>query len=176
MSSASEVEFLGHEFILWDKLMGDPVHSDANNILKTKFDGRFAPGRYTFPFSFCIPTHPHTITKSAATLGPISPFPPLAVGVIQDITPSATLHLQEYGEKKSSTSRFASPAVKAETELSASQIKNSDRSQPSAILHRGHRSLASPLPQSFMERGMKPSVSYDISVSIIHGRFRASSK
>jgi hypothetical protein len=39
-----------------------------------------------------------------------------------------------------------------------------------------HQCLASPLPQSFMERGITSHVAYDLSVRIVHGRFRASSR
>jgi hypothetical protein len=69
------------------------------------------------------------------------------------------------------TSRFTSSSSSTSP---YSNINTSDRSPISTTFPRAR--LASPLPQSFTEKGLNPSVAYEISVCIVHGRFRASSR
>jgi hypothetical protein len=183
MSSLSEesLQFLAHEYTLWDKSFGDPQQSNSSEDSKKKFDGRFAPGQYIFPFSFPFPD------AESKPAGPntnsISPFPPLAVGSIRSPIASPTFPLHKYVEqnveKMSWDRRVASSGGRSPpgvdqvfTQMQASEHSPSSASMPPRVYH----SLASPLPQSFMEREVKSHVAYDLSVRIVHGRFRTSSK
>ena len=160
--------FLGHQLTLWKKSMGDPLFfKDSSNEIgsqkekqKEKGDGRFVPGRYTFLFPFPFPAHADPITISSDNPSLISPFRPLAHE-----------HVPNVSGKKQETFPFMSPVGTQQTDSSSTQIGSS----PTSSIPPRH-SLASPLPQSFIERGIDPNVAYEISVRIVHGRLRASSK
>ena len=147
--------FLEHEVTIWNKSMGDPLvfsDADAVNSQKKEFDGRFAPGRYTFPFSFSFPSQANDLATTK-TVNTSSLVPKTA-------------------RKKKWSSPFTfnmSPSSTDEAVSSSSQI------QPSISAQNRH-SLASPLPQSFMEKGINSNVAYEISVRVVHGRLRANSK
>jgi hypothetical protein len=172
LSSLSEgsVQFLRHEFIFWDKSTCDVLHSgdaDANGMEKKQNDGRFVAGQYSFPFSFPFPTEADPITKSSP----------------QSITRSSTSlndHTPKKEKRKLWRSRFTSSSVPNSgtgEASSSSQMETSTPSPPSHTLLQARNSfVTSPLPQSFMEKGINLNVGYDISVHIVHGRFKASNR
>lgn len=151
--------------------MGKPRRSgDAvANSTSQKADGRFTLGEYVFPFSFSFPTHPNALNEEPIpNASPISPFPTLLVGSIRN-TSSSTFPLDEYAslETRKRQLSVSSPSPTDAEAIPFSPI--SPRSQP-------HLSLSCPLPQSFTEKGVNSTVSYDLLVRIDHGRFRGSSK
>ena len=165
MSSLSAYPFLKHEFTLWNKSMGDPLLSndaDSISLKKKKFDGRFVQGQYTFPFSFPFPTNANSTTKSIIDGDSISPFPSPAHN-----------HMPNISEKRRRTSCFTSNmSPLSDTASSSSQISSPITSILSPVRH----SLTSPLPQSFVEKTIGPTVTYEILVRIVHGRLRTSSR
>lgn len=175
--SAGAFQFLRHEFTLWDKSMGDPLQSDladGHNMQKKKIDGQFAPGKYSFPFSFPFATHANLITKPTVA---ISPFPPLVRGK-QGIPYSPLPETAKYIVAKKKTN-FASSSVlpsSVDEAPSSSQKPTSSCSPASVMVSQARCSNASPLPQSFMEKGINSGVAYEISVRIVHGRFKTSSR
>jgi hypothetical protein len=171
---------MNHEFTLWDKSMGDPVSDnpgpDSNGIQKKRNDGRLPPGLYAFPFSFPFPTLSKSEVLNSSLVSPISPH-------TADTTLRST-HSPPYDngpgpqnpqnpQKAQGTwiRRFASSVVSPSSSRQVQQtsVDHSDTSEPP-------QSLASQMPQTFMEKDISPNVTYDISVRIIHGRFKASNK
>lgn len=177
MTSVSEVKFLDHEIILWDKPMGVP-HSNPNPTYIKRYDGRFTPGKYIFPFSFPFPSYPNKMMKSLPPdVGLISPF-----DHAQRPTPSPREQIHRKEKEALRPSNLTSPGVspkakaKSQTDLSSPQMETPSRSPSSTVSPVAHQGLASPLPQSFLEKGINPNVSYGISVRIAHGRFRGASR
>ena len=175
MSSVSEVEFLRHETTLWDKPMGVPLHSDSdlNPTQNKKFDGRFTQGKYTFPFSFPFPSHPNTIPKpEPPCTNFISPFD---VGQSPTSAPRERIHRKEKEALRPSDSKSSN--VSPQTDLLSPQMQTpSSPSSSTTMSPSAHQGLPSPLPQSFLEKGINLNISYEISVRITHGRFRGATR
>jgi len=176
------LQFLTHEFTVWKKSFGDPNASDSSS--KEKFNGKFV-GKYSLPFSFPFPTHFDLSTKSIVlpTVGsttqseqpepstPASPPSPLSSSNSGD----------GKGKKKQRFSwplHFTSPFGPSD----ASGIASSSKRLPfrSSLLphtdRAGRLSVASPLPQTFAERGVTAVVAYEVLVLFVHGRFKPDSR
>jgi hypothetical protein len=157
--------------------MGDPFQShnvaDPNTPQK-KIDLRLASGQYNFPFSFPFPTHADPITGSSESIldtNSISPFPLQAVGTAA-ASPTPPQHDNGSNITEKSPRRWSRHFTSAPHESSSSRSQTLSPTLGSAQ----GPSSASPMPQTFMERGINPIVAYDISVRIAHGRFKPSSK
>jgi len=164
------VPFLNHEFTLWDKSMGDPLQSDnteSNVSQRKKSDTRLASGQYSFPFSFPFPTK--AVSPPLLNANSISPSRRHTIG--DNVASSSSENGQNNTEKPQRrwTRRFTS-------------APSDEPSSPTNLQPPGHphpkprHSCASPMPPTFMEKDIDPNVAYDISVRIVHGRFKASSK
>ena len=174
------LQFLLSEFTLWDKSMGKPrcsANADAN-ATSQKADGRFGPGKYNFHFSFPFPTYANAIKEDPTPRASISPFPTIAVGSFRNIS-SFSSHVFPLNDTPSNpeaekgslwVSRPTTSGLPSHTGPEAIA------SSPASPAGQSHLSLACPLPQSFMEKGVNSNVSYDLLVRIDHGRFRGSSK
>jgi len=158
--NGGSIPFLNHELTVWDKSMDDPLQSDntdSNVSQKKKSDPRLASGQYSFPFSFPFPTHAVSVLNANSN----SP---------SNVTSSSSENGQNNTEKSQRrwTRRFTAPP--------------DEPSSPTNLQTPGHphplsrHSCASPMPPTFMEKDIDPNVAYDISVRIVHGRFKASSK
>ena len=173
------MKFLLSEFTLWDKSMGSPRHtSDADgNAGGQRADGRFASGKYDFPFSFPFPTYANAIKGgTASNTSSISPVPTIAVGSVRNNSPFSTFPLNdtprnlETQKRTLWVSRPTSAGSPSPTDAEATPFS------PISPTSQTHLSLSCPLPQSFLERGVNSTVFYDLLVRIDHGRFRGSSK
>jgi len=152
--------------------MGDPLQSnttESNVPQKKKNDLRLAPGQYSFPFSFPFPTYADS--SSVLNANSISPFRPHTVSnTISNVASPSSDSGQKNTEKPQRrwTGRFTSAPDEP-----PSPTKLQTPGHPYSQLRHG---CASPMPPTFMEKDIDPNVAYDISVRIIHGRFKASSK
>jgi hypothetical protein len=149
--------------------MGDPLRSDnrdSNSTRKKKADPRLASGKYTFPFSFPFPTHPDQITNSSA-LNTNS----IGAHTVRNPVSSVASSTSDDGPKNPQKA----PRRWIRLFTSTSPTSSSTPSD-SSLVSEPHRSSVSPMPQTFMEKDIDPNVAYDISVRIVHGRFKASSK
>ena len=156
----------------------DPDPSSSADAQKKKIDGKFVPGRYTFPFSFPFPIQADPTTKSTVNATLISPFRPLSAGGIQSAVSTSCIRepiptIEGKKKKTSWTSRFTSNVSPPNTDEKSSSSPPS--SPGSATLPRVRHNLPSQLPQSFVEKGINLDVAYEISARIVHGRLRASS-
>jgi len=171
--TGGSIPFLNHEFTLWDKSMGDPLQSnttESNVPQKKKSDPRLASGQYSFPFSFPFPTY--AVSSSVLNANSISPFRPHTVSntIINIASPSSD-NSQKDTEKP--PRRWTGRFTYALPDEPPSPTKLQNPCHP----HTQHRhSCASQLPPTFMEKDIDPNVAYNISVRIVHGRFKASSK
>ena len=186
--------FFSHEFLLWNKLSGDPRGSTSphpNGTAKTKSDSKLI-GQYTFPFSFPFPAHFDTSTKSAALITGNGHIAVLReentlgnAGTAGDSTDDATVDPTMQSSsgggppdkgKKPRWSRIFSPSRGSEgsttrTSTSTMQADETGSSSTSAI------TMVSSMPPSFSETSRIPiSVQYDLVVRVVHGRFKPDSK
>jgi hypothetical protein len=167
--TGGSLPFLNHEFTLWDKSMADSLHSDANVSQKKKSDHRLASGQHNFPFSFPFPTY--AVSSSVLNANSISPFRPHTVGnTLSNVASPSSDNSPKYTEKPQT--RWTRSFTSAPDEPPSStklQTLGHPHTQP-------RHSCASSIPPTFMEKDIDPNVAYDISVRIVHGRFKASSK
>ena len=153
--------------------MGDPLQTDStdsNVSQKKNSDLRLTSGQYSFPFSFPFPTY--AVSSSILNNNLISPFRPHTVGnTISSVASPSADNGQNNTEKPQRrwTHRFTSATPDEPSSPTNLQTPGHPHPQP-------RHSCASPMPPTFMEKDIDPNVAYDISVRIVHGRFKASSK
>ncbi len=177
------LQFMTHEFTIWKKSFGDPNANDSSS--KEIFNGKFV-GKYSLPFSFPFPTHVDPSTKSTVvpTVGSTtqSEQPEANTAASPPSSPSTPNSEDRKGKKKQRFSwplHFTSPfsSSDASGSVSSSKRKSTIRSSLQPQTGRsGRRPVASPLPQTFAERGVTAIVAYELSVLFVHGRFRPDSR
>ncbi len=182
------LQFINHEFTLWDKSFGDP-HRQPNMSLsespsKGNFDGKFI-GKCSLPFSFPFPTHVDLLTKSAIlpTINSSSPTSPhryelSPIDMSPPSSPDATPEKAKGKKKRRSSWTFGFMSGSAEANESSSSCDHQPSKPSYRISHQtanwtALRTTASPIPQTFMERGVTASVGYEISALFVHGRFKS---
>ncbi|KIM35177.1 hypothetical protein M413DRAFT_368864 [Hebeloma cylindrosporum] len=177
--------FLDHDIVLWDKSSGD-----------AHFDGKFV-GDYKFPFSFPFPTDVDLANSSAVPASTTSEFATTQ-------PPSSPTISAAKPKKHSRGWSFASRFNSTPEEPSSSPTSSSEKrkSKPKSILspqvlssfsaistvhdahlqpitrNRDENASANiyPMPQSFLETQVTVNVGYELSVHIVHGRFRPDSR
>jgi len=177
---------MNHEFTIWDKTTGDPrQQSKGEGSSKGVYEGKF-DGQHTFPFSFPFPAYVDESVENAVapypppsppnplhTLPPPSPMPN-KLETVHSVSSSDARKSRRTSGNKLGMSFFwsSSRPQSSRTENStASPIPQSSRTENSLA-----GTTASPIPQTFMERGITVAVTYEISVVIVHGRFKSDSR
>lgn len=154
-------QFMAKQLCLWKKSSGDPRHSNLGDTeaLKGKFDGKLV-GKYEFPFSLPFPTYVELASKAVVSMreSDISPSP------IEDITSPETPD-HEYAKVRPWTRKTGSPYAPNPRILSHQLVPTSSTEQ-----------MASPTPQTFIEKGITATVTYTISVLFVHGWFKHESR
>jgi len=158
-------QFLTKQLSLWKRSSGDP--RDSTNLgdtetLKGKFDGKLV-GNYDFPFSIPFPTYVDPASRAVVSMreSDISP----SLSPIEAVSPF---------EMASDEHTKVSPWTR-KTGSSSNQNFLSHQLVPTsstAIMEQ----MASPTPQTFIERGITATVTYTIAVLFIHGWFKHESR
>ncbi len=163
------LQFLAYEHTLWNKSYGDPRLLGQLRSKET-LSGKLV-GKYSFPFSFPFPTEVNLLDKKSDLLSNTSAIVPFLV--------------PEYKRMKERTSVSASTPSTSGPEMK-NGWNNSPTNAPekspvlSSLLHRTeclHVDGPVPsMPQTFFERGVPESITYELSVHFIHGRFKPAPK
>lgn len=181
------LQFMGHEFTVWDKSFGDPRRqlNTSETSSKGKFDGKLV-GRYSLPFSFPFPTHVDLLTKSVilSSIGSsVHTLPHACEFGATDMFPSSPGTIAEIAtmkKKRRSSWTFGFISGSPETNESSSSDRHRRKTSYCASRQPANwtalRTTASPIPQTFMERGNAASVAYEISALFVHGKFKFDSR
>ncbi|KAF9527967.1 hypothetical protein CPB83DRAFT_855098 [Crepidotus variabilis] len=190
--------FVGHEYQVWTKTMGDPRDLSPSvpiNSPKGKFDGKFQ-GKYSLPFSFPFPIYVDLANKAA-----IYPEAPILSpshlteepGELPSITSSPVNSTSEKGKKKrTSWSFFSSRNSSHDSSVPGEHPKKRRSALPQDMIsgsgpssrenterassYDPQAAVACPMPQTFVDKGFKVSLNYEISAILVHGRFRPDTK
>ncbi len=167
---------MNHEFTIWDKTTGDPrQESKGEGSSKGIYEGKFA-GQHTFPFSFPFPAYVDSTAEPAILQAEdaVAPYPPPSSPNPLNTLPPPSPRLEtEIFHSVSSSDARKSRRTSA-NKPGISFFWSSSRPQPSRT--ENSDTTASPIPQTFMEKGITVAVTYEISVIIVHGRFKSDSR
>lgn len=114
--------FLSHQTTVWSKAHGDP-RQVLPGPSTSKFDGKLAPGHYTWPFSFDFPTEaalpgesrpseqyriPRTFRERGANVSVLYDLPYISLGESLGLTTSAFLFVLSFNH----TPTYLSPRIR----------------------------------------------------------------
>lgn len=166
--------FLAYEHPLWKKSYGDPRQLDQSTRTKEKFSGKLI-GKYSFPFSFPFPTEVNLLDKKVLPDLPnahgISAFPYSPPGY------SSTATLPESKGKRTSASTVTSGSSRPETILKNPPKKSPVH--PPVLRQMESINVDGPvpsIPQTFFEKGVSASIVYELSIHLVHGRLKPTTK
>ncbi len=175
---------MNHEFTIWQRSYGDPRHFNTNEGSSNgKFDGKVI-GKYSFPVSFPFPSYVDVQKKSAILpdSNPVSPFPTLAALPTSPSPPSPLRSSRPRDHEAKGPRRLSwiSGSTSSAVPSSANRTFSDEKRPFPSVQRRNDRSnigsVASRVPQSFLEKGGAATVVYELSAIISHGRFKADSK
>ena len=183
----SEGIFLNHEVLLYHQDTGEPHPSSAplqthNSTRRTKFDGKFLPGSYQFPFSIPFPAQVDLklpgILPSASVVRPFSDTSPGLSPIMEKGYP--------YIEPKSAGRAAPVSSIRSSTSPQTSRMAVDLNANNENGKREPHRTLSTDsgvaaeitleTPQSFIENGVTATIFYELVVRIVHGRFRPDNK
>ncbi|KAF8165752.1 hypothetical protein B0H34DRAFT_794105 [Crassisporium funariophilum] len=166
--------FLDHETILWSKNSTEKQESLTST--KSKSDGKLI-GEHHFPFTFPFPANVD-LSSCSSIPSEWSLGPPASPPASPTISPSSSK-----GSSRTWSLGLGSPSSPKSPQESSHTGQKQKRRQSSlpkgvtaATDEDGTTSIVCPCPQSYMEHDAAASVQYELSVHIVHGRFRQDSK